>query len=201
MPRIKIIRHSERVDHANPLYWMICFGHTWFDSPLTSRGHTMAKDKGQQLIEPGFNPLYIYTSPYNRTIATATEIKSSFPHTQIMIEPLLAEYQPWWQHTIDLYPEGVPTSYDGTETDFTYPESYEQFERRIQFIVSKLINKTDGDFIIMTHGEVLKTYTGYIQRLYPDLMLNIGSAPYLTTLSFDYDMVNQRITEASVRIN
>lgn len=201
MVRVKIIRHSERMDKANFLYWLICFGHTWFDAPLTPRGHEMARAKGKKMAEPDFNPVTIYTSPYNRTIATATEIKESFPHSQIVIEPLLSEYQSWWSHTIDLYPNGIPTTYEGIETEFKYPETYDEFEKRINFIVKKLIDRTQGDMIIVTHGEVVKTYTSFIQRLYPDLILDLGTTPYLTSLSFDYDIETGVIDESSVRIN
>ena len=133
-------------------------------------------------------------------MATATEIKTSFPHTEIIIESLLAEYQPSTGHTIILYPNGIPTIYDGQETGFSYPETYENFEKRIQFIISKLIEKSDGDIIIITHGEVLKTYINYIQSMYQDLLLDPGTTPYLTTLSFDYDKANNKINEKTVRI-
>ena len=200
MIQVKIIRHSERLDFSNPLYWIICFGQHWSDSPLTKKGHEMAYDKGVQMVSDNFKPNYIYTSPYNRTMSTSTEIKLSFPHCEIIIEPLLAEYQPMYKHRINLYPNGIPTTYNGEKTDFSYPETYENFEKRIQFIISKLINKHDGDIIIVTHGEVLKTYINYIQSLYPDLMLDPGSTPYLTAVSFDYDKVNMKIDEKTARI-
>ena len=200
MVQIKIIRHSNRLDHSNPFRWAVSFGHYWYDSPLTEYGHNMARIKGQKLASENFCPKYIYTSPYIRTMATATEIKTSFPHTEIIIESLLAEYQPSTGHTIILYPNGIPTIYDGQETGFSYPETYENFEKRIQFIISKLIEKSDGDIIIITHGEVLKTYINYIQSMYQDLLLDPGTTPYLTTLSFDYDKANNKINEKTVRI-
>lgn len=200
MIQIKIIRHSERLDYTNPLYWLVCFGHYWADTPLTKNGYQMANAKGKKMISENFNPKYIYTSPYTRTLSTATEIKTSFPNCEIIIEPLLAEYQPSYKHSIILYPNGIPTTYQGQETEFSYPETLEILEKRIKFIISKLINKHDNDIIIVTHGEVLKTYINYIQSLYPDIMLDPGSTPYLTTLSFGYDKVNMKIDEKSVRI-
>ncbi|XWV25584.1 putative phosphoglycerate mutase family protein [Tupanvirus deep ocean] len=201
MVQIKIIRHSERLDYSRPLYWLLCFGHYWADTPLTRNGHVIANVKGKEMVTTDFNPKYIYTSPYTRTMATATEIKDSFPHSEIIIEPLLAEYQPYYKHNINLYPNGIPTTYDGQETEFVYPESYETFEKRIKFIISKLIEKHDTDIIIVTHGEVLKTYINYIQSLYPDLMLDPGTTPYLTVLSFKYDKETNIIDQSSVKIN
>lgn len=201
MIQIKIIRHSERLDYSKPLYWLLCFGHYWADSPLTSNGHRIANAKGKTIAtQSEFNPKHIYTSPYNRTMATATEIKDSFPHSEIVIEPLLAEYQPLYKHRINLYPEGIPTTYDGQETDFSYPEPYEHFESRVKFIISKLIEKHNEDFVVVTHGEVLKTYINYLQTMFPDLMLDPGTTPYLTILSFSFDKDNNRIDENTVRL-
>ena len=169
MVKVKIIRHSERLDHTNPLYWLICFGHYWSDSPLTKNGHEIAKKCAQELVVSGFKPKYIYTSPYSRTMETATEIKSSFPSTEIVIEDLLAEYQPYFAHRINLHPAGIPTNFNGKNTDFSYPEVYPVFIDRVKFIISGLIDKNDDDFVVITHGELLKVYIGYIQTIYPDL--------------------------------
>lgn len=201
MVRIKIIRHSERLDFTQPFYWMLCIGQYWADSPLTTNGHKNANIKGKELVCQEFNPKHIYTSSYTRMMATATEIKDSFPHGEIVIEPLLAEYQPNYRHRISLYPNGIPTTYDGQETDFCYPESYDNFAERVQFIISKLIEKHDNDLLIVTHGEVLKVYINYIQSLYPELMLDPGTTPYLTILSFEYNKENNTIDMDSVKLN
>lgn len=210
MVQIKMIRHSERYDFTYPLSWGIRWlaQYTYIlnpsylaDSPLTSNGLEMAKEKAKELVSDNFNPKFIYTSPYNRTMVTSTEIKEYFPHSEIVIEPLLAEYQPNFAHHISLYPNGIPTTYDGQKTEFSYPESYENFTKRILFIVSKLVERHDGDFIIVTHGEVLKVYVNYIQSLYPDIMLDGGSIPYLTTLSFEYDKENNCIDPNCITID
>lgn len=198
--QIKIIRHSERLDYSHPVYWLVCFGHYWADSPLTSNGHKVALEKGKQIVSDDFDPKHIYTSPYTRTMATATEIKSSFPHSEIVIEPLLSEYQPHYMHTINLYPNGIPTTYNGTETDFSYPETYGKFYERVQFIMSKLIEKHNTDLIIVTHGEILKSYINHLQSLFPDILIDPGSTPYLTTLSFKFDKSSGTIEEKSIRL-
>lgn len=200
MVKIKIIRHSERLDYARPLYWLFYFGHYWADAPLTTKGHNVANIKGKELIQINFEPKYIYTSPYARTIETAAEIKSSFAHSEIIIEPLLAEYQPNYKHNISLYPNGIPTIYNGKETPFTYPETYDKFSERVKFIISRLIDKNNEDFIVVTHGEVLKMYINYLQSLYPDLMLDPGNTPYLTVLSFEFDKTYNKIIEQSVKL-
>lgn len=200
MQTIKIIRHSERLDYTYPLYWLLCFGQYWADSPLTKRGHKIAKSKGKDLADAKtYYPSYIYTSPYNRTMATAAEIKNQFTHSQLIIEPLLCEHQPYTKHNIALYPGGIPTTYEGVETGFAYPESYEQFENRVKFIISKLIDKHDEDILIVTHGEVLKSFIVELQNKYPYKKLDPGKTPYLTILSFQLDE-NKNIVEDSIQI-
>ena len=198
--QIKIIRHSERLDFTHPFYWLLCFGHYWADSPLTTNGYKMAHNKGKKMLGSTFDPKHIYSSPYNRTLATSTEINASFPQSEIIIEPLLAEHQPSYKHTIALYPNGIPTTYNGQETVFSYPESYNDFIKRVHFIINKLIDKHDTDFIVVTHGEVVKVLVNYMQCLYPDQMIDAGSTPYLTTLSFTYDKINNKIIPESVSI-
>jgi broad specificity phosphatase PhoE len=200
MIQIKIIRHSERLDYSYPHYWIFYFGHYWADTPLSTNGHKMAQLKGIHLITDGFAPKYIYTSPYTRTMATATEIKNSFPQSELVIEPLLSEYQPTYKHAINLYPNGIQTTYDGIQTDFYYPETYDKFTDRVKFIIHKLIEKNDHDLIIITHGEVLKIYIAYLQSRFPDKFLESSRVPYLTTLSFKFDKINNKIEPDSISI-
>ncbi|AGC01733.1 phosphoglycerate mutase family protein [Acanthamoeba polyphaga moumouvirus] len=199
MTKIKIIRHSERLDYKHPFYWLLCFGYHWSDSPLTTTGHEMAKIKGEMLTKINFNPKNIYVSPYNRTMETATEIKAYFPDSEIIIEPLLAEYQPYFKHKITLYPEGIPTDFCGQKTEFKYPENYEQFISRVKFIIQQLINKNNEDLVIITHGEILKVLISDFQTTYPDIFLDCQKVSYLTTLSFEYDE-NKNILEKSISI-
>lgn len=199
MVQIKIIRHSERLDYAYPFYWLICFGHYWSDSPLTTKGYQVANDKGKIIVSDNFKPACIYTSPYSRTMATAAEIKASFPYSEIVIEPLLSEYQPSYKHRINLYPNGIPTTHDGKETIFSYPETHEDFSKRALFIVSKLIDKK-MDLIIITHGELLKVYIKHLQSLFLDVMQKVDTIPYLTVLSFEYNTETNEIVKSSIRI-
>lgn len=200
MVKIKIIRHSERFDYTHPVGWLFCFGYPWSDAPLTYRGYKYAEEKGKKMIEENFHPKYIYSSPYNRTLSTSTEIKKSFPNCQIVIEPLLAEYQPYFRHSVILYPDGIPTTFNDQQTPFTYPETQNNFGERVQFIINKLIENNEDDFIIVTHGEILKFCISYLQNMFPNLNLENTSTPYLTVISFDYDKKNNYIVESSIKI-
>jgi broad specificity phosphatase PhoE len=195
---VKIIRHSERLDYTNPAGWMLSFGYYWNDTPLTSKGCVMARTKGQQMASNGFCPTHIYTSPYNRTISTATEIMASYPNSSLMIEPLLSEYQPSYGHTVSLYPSGIPTTFRGEETDFSYPETMENLDRRVRYIISKLIEAHETDFLIVTHGEIIKTFATYLGNMYSDVFIDLGGTTYLTALCFDFDKENQKIIPETI---
>lgn len=202
MVHVKIIRHSERFDYKYPHYWIFYFGQYWKDPPLTSNGHLIAKLRGMKMATNNFNPVHIYTSPYIRTMSTATELKESFMNADIVIEPLLSEYQPYTAHAIGLYPNGIPTTYEGLQTEFEYPESTDLFCRRVKYIVQKLIDKNDGDIIIVTHGEIIKYYINHLLSMYPDLQLKYNtSVPYLSTVSFDFDKTKHKIVKESISID
>lgn len=202
MQKIKIIRHSERLDFTNPLYWMVCIGQYWADSPLTKNGHKMAHTKGVELSNDNdkFNPEFIYTSPYTRTIATATEISKSFPKSSVVIQPLLSEFQPNFAHNIALYPNSIDTKFEGIETGFKFPESETEFGLRVKFILEKLIKKNKSDILIVTHGEFVRKSIDYINLQCPNANINTENIPYLSVVSFDYDSVNKLINPNSIKI-
>lgn len=199
--QIKIIRHADRLDQSNPAYWLMCFGQYWMDSPLSMVGYTNAKTKAMKIESGGFVPKYIYASPYNRTLATATEMRSIFSNAEVIIEPLLAEYQPYYYHRITLYPTGIPTLYNGAETEFSYPESLPACSNRSQFIIHKLIEKTSENILIVTHGEILKSYIGYLQKSFPSLLLDPGKTPTLTVLSFEVNKNTKECIQNSIKID
>lgn len=200
MIKVKVIRHSERLDYTHPFAWLFCFGQYWSDAPLTLHGHQIAEEKGKMMKTDNFDPKYIYTSPYNRTMATAAEIKKTFPQSQIIIEPLLAEFQGSFAHHINLYPKGIPTLFGNQITNFSYPETYDNFCKRVNFIIFKLIEMNNRDIIIVTHGELLKALVNYFQNEFPETIIDPGTTPYLTILSFEYDKILDKIIKSSIRI-
>lgn len=200
MIQIKIVRHSERLDYASFHKWIFYFGYHWRDSPLTAEGYKTAQEKGIALKTDGYNPTHIYTSPYSRTLATSTELRSSFLKSEIVVEPLIAEFQPMFIDRTSMYPNGIPTTYDGQDTGYSFPETFDNFVNRVHFIIFSLINKHDTDIMIVTHGAVLKVLISYLQTSFPDVLLNPGTTPYLTTLSFKYDKNSKTIVKDSVRL-
>src|ERR1700747_1283925 len=152
---VKLIRHSERYDFKYPYLWIFCVGYYWADPPLTSCGKIMARNCALEFTKnfPNINYKYIISSPYTRTIETSNEFKK-ITNSEIIIEPLLSEYQPYIAHHITGYPDGIPTDYDDIQTSFSYPETYENYLTRVEFILKTLIDKyskTNDNIIIVTH--------------------------------------------------
>lgn len=203
--KIKLMRHSERLDHTKILTWMTYIGYYGYhvaDSPLSQNGLVMAANKGIEFaLEDDFKPKIIYCSPYDRTKNTAIEVMKPFPEAKLQIVPLLSEFQFWYGHTIAAYPNGIPTEVEGVCTDFAFPESEIEFARRVKFIIDHLISKTHTDCIIVSHGEFIKVYAEYITSIYPEISLELNNTPYLTTISFDYDKVKNAIIPQSVKIS
>lgn len=199
MIKVKIIRHSERLDFTCPVYWLFCFGEYWADSPLTQRGIVTANNKAIQTSEEGFNPLNIYCSPYQRTAQTANEFQKVFK-SQMIIEPLLSEYQPRIYHRISNYPKGIIPTYNNELTSFSFPEDYQSFCKRSKFILQKILENEKNDTLIVTHGEIIRFCIDYLNKIYPELDLK-SDIPYLSCLNFDYDTDLQKILISSIKIN
>lgn len=201
--KIKILRHSERYDYKYPHRWIFYLGHYWADTHLTYEGRKMAASKAKAIKNSPFNAKWVYTSPYIRTMETAVEIKNVFNNCQLVIEPLLSEYQPYWRHNVSLYPCGIPTSHRGEPTEFNFPETKEQHRKRIEYILNAIISnhKNDDELIIVTHAEVVRTACELLNTKFPDLLLDATVLPYLGELSFEYDKSTDTFVEKSIITN
>lgn len=202
MLKIKIMRHSERYDHIHYLkWWSSCLWVNISDSPLTENGINMADAKGKELLDNGFCPNVVFSSPYTRTIDTSIEILKYFPKADFFIEPLLSEFQYWYAHTTFLYKEGIPCKYKGEDTNYNFPESYQEFDSRVNFIMEKIINdyKSKNTILIITHSEFIKSYINFIKKN-TETIINEPAINYLTSVTFDYDINNSCIDGKSVII-
>lgn len=54
--------------------------------------------------------------------------------------------------------------------------------------------------MIVTHGELLKSYVSYLQTMCPSKLLDIKDCPFLTTLSFNIDKTTGLHIPDSIRI-
>lgn len=196
MINVKIVRHSERLDATNLIYWLFfSFGYHWVDTPLSDNGYKMAEEKGKLFSQQDFNPKHIYTSPYVRTIATSSIIKTFFPQSELIIDASISEHQPYFRHRTGVYPNGIPT------TDYPFPESITQLSSRTRSAIMNLLEKHDSDLLICTHGALVKAYADHLISIYPDLNLDVEHIPYLSTLSFTYDKDTNTIIKDSIQLD
>lgn len=195
MYKVKIIRHAERLDYKNPLQWFFSFGQYWADTPLTNNGYLLAYQKGVDIMSENFNPQKIYTSPYIRTMATASQIQKSITSANVVIEPLISEYQQLFRHNTTMYPAGIP-AIKLPHLFFEYPESYENFVVRVEYAINSLLEKNTDDFIIVTHGAFLSAF----MAIYCDIQKETSFA-YLSSITFMYDTINKKILQLSIKTN
>lgn len=178
--RVKICRHSERLDYANPLYWLICFGYHGTDPPLTERGCSMVENKAQQLLSEGFVPQKIFTSPYLRTMTTASIMQKYWPTADIHVEPGLSEYQSWRKHRTAVYPNGIESTYE-------FPERHDAMRIRARETIDSLIKKSSGDLMIVTHGAIVRAYADHVNDMIQGYnLLKEETVPQLDTSSINY---------------
>jgi broad specificity phosphatase PhoE len=204
---IKIMRHGARQDVSNPISWLSgLFCNYFHDTSLSYYGHQTSIEKGKALKNKEFNPKWIFTSPYQRTIETANNIRLSFPESSFDIIPLLAEYQPNYAQRINCYKDSVPTNYYNELTEFSYPETHEQFKKRVVFTINKLINKcnnlqNDTNILVVTHAEFVRCFIDYLSKVYPDLVLDSNNITYLSSVTFEYDVNTGLISENNIIID
>lgn len=200
--KVKIVRHSIRYDSTHMIKWLwkvITGKDMFFDTPLSSQGLLKAEEYGKLLVEPDFNPTKFYVSPYVRTQQTAFEIQKSFPNSEIVLEPLLGEFQAVFHQSLNSYPDGLPGNLHDIE--FKFPESYLGLAGRCQYILNDIIDHNE-DVIIVTHSETIRTLAIHFNLVY-GANLNIKDIPYLCTLSFDVKDTNgcKKIDYESFKLN
>lgn len=185
--KIKITRHSERLDLTNPIKWLFSSHHYWSDSPITVRGQEIAKHHGSKLAKMDFNPTKIFVSPYVRTHQTADEILTSFPEAEIISEPQLSEYQKYLKHNTAYYPNGI--------TGLNVPETLDNFNARVVDIINKYILEENEDILIVAHAETIRAMAKYFIDRY-DIKLDHHNVPYLATLHFELNSDKKMIEES-----
>lgn len=169
--QIKVIRHSERLDYARPYYWCICFGYLSQDPPLSKRGYELVLEKAEDLLAEAFVPDRIYTSPYLRTMTTATIIHEHYPDSSLAIDAGLSEYQNIQAHRTSLCPNGIVS-------EWSWPETREQMTKRAIETINNIIERhPNEDILIVTHRPLIKMYAKYLGQ-------DLSDVPYLSGISF-----------------
>ncbi|HIH37637.1 TPA: histidine phosphatase family protein [Candidatus Woesearchaeota archaeon] len=126
------------------------------DVPLAPEGRVQAKKVAQRL--KACNLMTIYSSPLQRALHTAKEIKGFHPNANLIIDSLLKEANLGifdgltTDEIISRHP-GILESRQENLYDFIIPEgeSYADVERRAKEVLEKVIHKEE-DAAIVAHG-------------------------------------------------
>ena len=162
-------------------------GQPWSDSPLTPDGTAAARALGERWWSEGFDPDLVYTSPYLRTMATATALTSHQPvRAPIQIMNALSEFQPDNPHQLHLYPDGMQTIQTPT-THYPLPETITQFETRVASFIDSLCSQppTNGNLLLVTHGAFLRTLAHLLANRSGRDQNPLTEIPYLTEITME----------------
>ena len=163
-----ILRHGEI--YSGSWWWwrmthLVSFDRD--DPPLSEGGMQKSEVLGQVLLKEKFVPEAIVVSPFIRCIQTATQIQKSLePTSEVIINPMLGEYEFLWKHLCANYPYGLPASYvhktenGNKKISCNYPETYEDMQKRCEFVAEEIMSRYDNA-IFITHGSLVKFFAGY----------------------------------------
>jgi len=172
-----IVRHGERIDHIDEKW--IKMAKRPFDPGLSTRGMEQAREVGEKLKKDGETIDYIYSSPFQRTLETATEIAKVLG-LRIRLENGIAEsvrvesVKKWeekegrtWPHLRLLSEEEIKVMFPlvdfshSSVVQTTYPETEEQLYQRIVKIVNGLPKAHEGQAILLVSHQAPVEYLAF----------------------------------------
>lgn len=172
-----IVRHGERIDHIDEKW--VKMAKRPFDPGLSTRGMEQAREVGEKLKRDGETIDYIYSSPFQRTLETATEIAKVLG-LRIRLEHGIAEsirvesVKKWeekegrtWPHLRLLSEEEIKVMFPLVDfihksvVQTTYPETEEQLYQRIVKIVNNLPKTHEGQTILLVSHQAPVEYLAF----------------------------------------
>lgn len=156
MRNIYIINHTESVHHVQGL------GGGWYDTPLTEKGKAQAVKIATGLYnEIKVSGIPIYSSDLKRCAETANAFAKVFGSKIILNKNLremnFGDYggksKEWHDEHI------VPQPKDGNRLDhrlFNNAESRRECGQRAYVLINRLLDTTDKNVIVITHGHFRK---------------------------------------------
>lgn len=184
MLKIYLVRHGQNEDNAQG----ILNGHR--DKPLTAIGIAQAKEAANKLQETGIRFDKVYSSPLQRAHKTAEIVTSTLGLPAPEIMPSLIERDFGYmtgkpQSKIEelCSPDILKTE---TITYFLCPEDAETFPQLIdrgrEILASIRANHSDGNVLLVTHGDIGKmVYAAFYSLDWKDVltMFHFGNSDLL----------------------
>jgi len=172
-----IVRHGERIDHIDERW--IKMAKRPFDPGLSANGIDQAREVGEKLKKDGEAIDYIFASPFQRTLETATEIAKVLG-LKIKIENGIAEsireesvkrweekegrkWPPLRLLTDDEIKENFPlVEFDHESVAQTkFPEGEEDLYQRIVSVVNNLPKRHEGQAILLVSHQSPVEYLAF----------------------------------------
>lgn len=176
------------------------------DTALTRFGEIQAQFVGSSLKKSGIKFTRVFVSPAYRCLETATGVLKGMSAVQdfpLNIDPGLFEWTGFLKgglaKTVFLSPEeaanifNVNLSYqpimNQSQLDSCMSESIDEFYDRNHQTTVKIIEKCEGDILIVGHGIGLETYTRQLlskeKRSWETLKVLVPNIPYLAAVAIE----------------
>ncbi len=169
---IWIVRHGLRVDFTDPDW--VKTAENPYNPPLDEKGIKQAEETAVRLMSEQID--YIFTSPFLRTLQTANAIAEK-KGMKFNVETGFSE---WLKSDEFSYKPELPspdemaekfpflnTSYESV-TPSAYPESRNELDKRTEKVLSEIINKYNGNILIISHGSPIKSIYKSLINVVPD---------------------------------
>lgn len=136
------------------------------DVPLTDLGRRQAREAAHSLARAGVRrPIRLFSSDQSRSVETAAIVADAL-RVEPVFSPLLREQA---LGTLEgrlireLSPEPVPDDADISEVAWGGGETIEQVWRRAALFTDRhLLNHSEGDVVVVTHGTLLQVFVSYL---------------------------------------
>lgn len=153
MKQVYLVRHGEAEDDINQTYG------GWADDPLTDNGRKLAKELAEEIKK--LNPKKIFSSPLKRAKVTAEIIGN---HLGIPVEVVvdLKERNRYGVLTgmkienAKIKHSELTEKVKDYKTTIEGAETYENFRDRAIKVLNKIIQGSDENVLIVTHGGVFR---------------------------------------------
>jgi broad specificity phosphatase PhoE len=150
------LRHAERYDQTNPIRYILFYYLTFgTDTPLTSNGFKQTIEKAKGLLSS--NVKKIISSPYLRTLQTATTIKDTLGEDiPMIVDKRFVELERFGENKNLLYPTGFNI------TNSIKIESDEQLYDRVQKMWNMLLQNEQQNTVIVSHSYFILALYDYL---------------------------------------
>lgn len=195
---IWIARHAERLDFIDKAWHESTTppGDP-YDSPLSPNGEKQADDLAERLADEPID--HIFASPFYRTLQTATAVADRLD-LPIKIERGIGEslMAKWYPADPRVWSVGdrkaqfprVDADYQSV-VDPTYPEDWDITRVRAANTLAQLVDRFDGNFLLIGHGATVSSMTWDLLPYYPQMGAGLCTLNRLDLIDDEWQLGSQ----------